>query len=248
MNKTISSAFTYMFNDKDWVYKLFILSMLALPESVIGYMGEKIKTLYHNLNSTTISCLIALGIISIMAYLIFIGYCSKCCHNIINADAVTSRNNLLPKWEDDFGQFLKIGFSYNLALAAITGVFALLIGLGFVDKSLILIIAIPLLIFALIFSYYFTALEAIFCTKFELTSFFKLKKAHKLVSNNTGKYILILTLISIVSILSGLIPALFIKSHVALLLAPILQVYTFLVFAYFKGILFPTKPKLNRNF
>ena len=242
MEKSISKAFTYMFKDNDWQYKIFILLLLTTPLSVMGFFQVLMFPNGKMPDGAAITYFIVLIIISVLFSFISLGYYAKCANNIIYSNEKSTNSDLLPKWENDFAQFPKLGLKFFLAgifpyiaICLVLGVFILLIPiLG----------SIIALIMILIYSYFATALAAIFYSDYNIYSFFKLKEGRKLVSYDEKKYLQILFLMFILSLLYGIVPALFVKPFLIVLVMPIIQVYGFLVSIYLSAILFPTEPEV----
>ena len=216
MEKSIKNAFTFMFKDPDWIYKLSILALLSVPSSYISYLNHT-----NSANSANFlnGAFLLLCIVSMVTSLIVSGYFSKCTQNIIFA--THEEANLLPAWEDNFGGFVTIGLKKMLG--------GLLIGLVILPASLLVI---PILIFAFIS----IALERIFCQEFKISSYFAWRKAFNLIKEDGGRYFLILlTYIPLVLILA-VIMLIFMKIPAILMVVlPIITAYYMLVSAYLVG-------------
>ena len=252
MEKSILNAFIYMFKDNDWVYKLFILLCLVTPVAIIAFFQVVMLSNGKISEGSNILFLVALTLISIFFSLISSGYYAKCANNIIYSSENSSNNDLLPKWEDDFGQFFKLGFRFFLATLLLgVSILGSLFILGVVAdllKGLSLLIyivgGIAAVIFILVYSYFSTALASIFYSNYDITSFFKFKEARKLVSYDSSKYLQIMGIMFLISLLMSIISSLFAKNLLLVLIMPIAQVYTMLVSAYLAALIFPAEPEV----
>lgn len=211
MEKKISNAFTYMFKDSEWKYKMLILVLLTVPSVYQSYL----KDIKH-IKEPQILLLIAVIFTSILIS----GYVAKCIQNIIFSNA---ENNIqLPAWEDNFWGYFVIGIKKILA--------SLLIVIALIPASILIV---PLIIFIFIS----IVLERIFCEEFNMTSYFQWGKAFDLIKQNPRKYIqILLTYIPLVIIL-GIITLLFFKTPFILVVLPVVTSYYALVSAYLKGII-----------
>lgn len=235
MKKSISDAFTYMFKDSDWKYKLFILSALAFPGAFLGYQSESLKTTIEAMTATSDNFLsIALFYVLILIFIIactfiFEGYCCKCTQKIIYANAQTSKNDLLPKWEDEFWEYSKIGVSFS-------------IGVGFLGLAVSLgaILIVPLLFYIV----GYVALKTIFCVDFKMGSFFAWKKALKLMRSDFSHYFAVILCSLGIYIVFGFIAYFCTKSLALVFLGAFAQAYVYLVLAYLRGTLFTTVPEV----
>lgn len=210
MEKQISKAFTFMFQDEDWKYKIILLVLLTFPSSYISYLNSS-----NQLKTAPIF----LVIVSIITSLIISGYFAKCTQNIIFA--TPDDVNLLPKWEDNFLSFISIGFKKFLG--------SLLIGIVMLPASLLII---PLLIFA----YITIALERVFCEEFKISSYFAWKRAFDLIAQDGGRYFKILLAFIPLALLLVVVMLLFIKLPIILMIViPAITAYYMLVSAYLIG-------------
>lgn len=233
MEKSISNAFTFMFKDSDWLYKLGILIMLyAIPGVCFVLSMPDINTLKTSLEGITglaalqplLSLFIPSLVLSIILYPFIFGYFAKCTHNVI-------KNNwgdplALPNWEDDFFSYFLIGIKRCIAM--------IIIGVVLSFSGFLLFI--PALIFGLIT----VALDKVFCTNFDISAYFKWGKAFKIVSSDTKLYFNVLIVLFLVGLLMGFVQyipsVLKLPNLLVVFLSAISSVYFYLVFAYLTGI------------
>jgi hypothetical protein len=235
MEKSISKAFTFMFKDSDWKYKLFVLAALAFPGMFLGYQSETLKTTIKGMAATSdnlfsIAVFYLLILIFIIACtFIFEGYCCKCTQKIIYANGQTSENDVLPKWEDEFWEYSKIGVSFS-------------IGVGFLGLAVALgsILIIPLLFYIV----GYVALKTLFCVDFKMGSFFAWKKALRLMNSNFSHYFSVILCSLGIYIAFGLVAYLCSTSLVLVFLGAFAQAYVYLVLAYLRGTLFTAPPEV----
>lgn len=213
MEKSISNAFTYMFKDEDWKYKLGILAMLSFPAMYQSYLAD-IKGVKEPL--------LILSILAAITSIIISGFYAKCTQNVIFSESETP--NLLPKWEDSFFHYFVIGLKKIVATIII---------------YIIMIPASILVIPAVIFAILYPALERVFCTEFKVTSYFSWKRATSLRKQNPSLYIKILLLpfliilffVVIMFVITEISPLLF------AIISPLIICYFFLVYAYLVGMI-----------
>lgn len=209
MEKKISNAFTYMFKDTEWKYKLIVLTLLSVPSVYNSYL----KDIKHVKEPQ-----ILLLLLVIITSILISGYMSKCIQNIIYSNAEAPS---LPAWEDDFWGYLIIGLKKILA--------GILILIALIPGTLLII---PLLIFIFLS----IALERIFCEKFDITAYYAWKKAFNLIKLNPGKYIQIILMYIPLIIALAIIALIFFSTPLILVVLPIVTTYYMLVSAYLKGI------------
>lgn len=225
MEKSINNAFTYMFEDKDWIYKVSIFVLLSIPAAFYAMFQIFPEALKNILKLTDISPLVLLivSVVMAVAALLANGYYCQIIKNIGNAKQFDTQE-LLPLWENDFFGYLKIG--------------ALLLAASFIAAAALLIpfiLIIPAIIFALLKP----ALINIFCSEYNVTSFLAWRKAFLLIKQDTGFYVKIILAslaIFIVYLLIFLVAQLVFKPLVIIVL-PFLTAYTQLVYAYLYGLL-----------
>lgn len=230
MEKSISNAFTFMFKDPDWVYKLGILLMLhAAPGICLAFnFPESLDLQTHSLSlfvSTISQFLIPSIILYMILYPFIMGYVSKSTQNVIK----TTKNEpvFLPNWEDNFFSYFIIGIQKSFAI--------FLLSLLLIPGMILL--CIPVLIYGFIA----LALDNIFCSDFKVISYFKWGKAFKIVSSNVGLYIIIF----IIALFLGL-SVIFVQNlHTFFKMSNIFivffqsafSIYTLLVMAYLTGMI-----------
>lgn len=210
MEKKISNAFTYMFKDAQWKYKLLVLTLLSVPSVYQSYL----KDIKHVKEPQLILLLLV-----IITSILMSGYISKCIQNIIYSNAENAP--MLPAWEDDFGGYFIIGLKKILA--------GILILIALIPGTLLII---PLLVFIFLT----IALERIFCERFDITSYYAWKKAFNLIKLNPTKYIQIILMYIPLVLALGLITLLFFNTPFILVILPVVATYYALVSAYLKGI------------
>lgn len=225
MEKSIKNAFTFMFEDKDWKYKLFVLSALAFPSFYLNYQGENLKqSLAVNAGNifSLLWFILLMLIFIIYCTFLFEGYCCKCTQNIIFSNENTTQNDLLPEWENNFWGFSKIGILFSVGV----GLLGLVVAL-----ASILIIPIFLYLFA------YVALKTLFCIDFKIGAFFAWGKAKELIGLNSNKYWSVILSSFGVYFAFGIIAFICSKSLVLVFLGAFAQAYVFLVMAYLRGTL-----------
>lgn len=218
MEKSIQNAFTYMFKDNEWTYKLFILMMLYLPGAYYSSIttGLNVEAIKSNINFNAVIIGIVVSAISVT---ISTGYLAKCTHNIIKNEGEAFR---MPCWEDDFFSYFFIGIKKGFAIF-ITSLLLL---------PTIILLAIPLLIF----SFIFLALDNIFCVDFKLDAYFAWKKAFSIIVSNNKLYYIILFLGFILSLVPSVFYLIKLPTIIFSLLFAACMTYTALVYAYLIGI------------
>lgn len=225
MNKSIKHAFKFMFQDKDWKYKIFLLSALAFPSLYLNYQAEQLKQFLTPNSGNIFSILwfvLLMFILILYSTFLFEGYCCKCTQNIIFAKEDTGSNNILPTWESNFWGFSKIGIAFSIG--------AFLLGIVFLLTSILII---PIFIY--IFGY--IALKTLFCVDFKINAFFKWGKAKELIKINPSNYWRVILSIFGVYIIFGAIAHLSESSLIFVFLGSFAQAYFFLVIAYLCGTL-----------
>lgn len=210
MEKKISNAFTYMFKDPKWVYKLVVLTLLSVPSFYHSYLKD-----VKHVKEPQIILLLFVIITSILMS----GYVSKCVQNVIYSNPETLPS--LPAWEDDFGGYLIIGLKKILA--------SLLIVIALIPGTFLII---PLLAFMILD----IALERIFCENFDITAYYAWKKAFNLIKLNPTKYVQIILMYIPLIIILGIVALIFSSTPFVLVVLPIVTTYYTLVSAYLKGI------------
>lgn len=220
MQKSISNAFTFMFKEEGWKFKLGVLVGLLVPYMYVS-VGFQAKDITENI---VIFC--TLLIIGLSTFLACSGYVAKLIQNLIFNKSTPS---FLPEWEDNFLQYPKI------ATAKAFGTF--LIGLVLVPS--IILLAIPILIYA----YINLAVENIFCTEFNFKAYFSWKKAIELIKENPAEYFKLFITFLAIAILNNLILVLIQHltldpSYVTLgvLVSSVTTAYSMLVIGYLVGL------------
>ncbi|MEI8129363.1 MAG: DUF4013 domain-containing protein, partial [bacterium] len=171
-------------------------------------------------------------------------------NNIIYSNEDSSYDSLLPKWEDDFGQFLKLGLKHVAAILllmfAVLGVGLLggiIAGIFKMLPIISVLMAIAAVIAGLGLTYLALALHSIFYSNYGITSYFQFNKAIKLVSYNPKRYLQIFAIYFGTAIISSLINQSIMKSYLIVIM-PIIQVYMMLVWTYLIAIIFPAEPEV----
>jgi hypothetical protein len=248
MEKTIKNAFTYMFKDGDWKYKLFILLILQLPSIILGSLSVLMPKMLKGVGLDLYIYMILLVVISIISGVISLGYFVKCGNNIIYCDKNSSQIDVLPKWEDNILQFLKLGSLYYVAIFLFLTVMFLFGFLGSLFSKILMPLSIIIfLVFLIILPFYLysaAAIAALFYINYDIRVFFQIKKIKKIVFYDSKKYFKIISIIAFISILIALIQNIFMKTFIIFLLIPILQTYLFLVSTYLSAIMLPTQPEI----
>lgn len=221
MDKSILSAFTFMFKDKDWLYKLFILLMLYLPSAYYSHLASGVKPEMMKQGQINYADLALCVILTIFTCAISTGYLAKCTHLIIKNDGEKAFK--MPDWEDDFWSYLFIGFKKGFAIFATS----LLL------SPTIVLFAIPVLIF----SFIFLALDNVFCIDFKFNSYLDWKQAFSIITSNNKLYYNILFLSFVFSFIPGLFSLLKLPTILFSALFAGCMSYCALVYAYFVGIL-----------
>lgn len=226
MEKSILNSFTFMFTDKDWLYKLGIFTMLfAAPGFYLAFTLPNTEALKTMGAQSFLPIFMPVIVLSIIVYPFTLGYLAKCTQNVIN-DSVYEAG-YLPNWEDGFFNYFALGIKRILAM--------LLICLLLIPGSILL--CIPWLIYGFITC----ALDNVFCTNFEIGAYFKWGKAFKIIGANFGLYIQILMVIFFLGLFFALFQLLFSLLKLSSLLVLVLQslgtVYTSLVAAYLTGLI-----------
>jgi hypothetical protein len=226
MEKIIGSAYSYMFKDSDWKYKLLVFLLLAVPSGIAMYiqMNPAKLTAFTTslgLDTQNLFLLLTMLIVVVIAGGTFTGYSLSIARNVALSNH--SQADVLPKWEENFWGFF---------------VFAFLSGVAIFIAELVLIIPFLLIIPALVFYFILPALMYIFCTEKKVTSFLAWKTAFKIVGENVGRYFAILLLILVNSILSAVLCIVlsFAIKDFSLILLPFVLAYTNLVNFYLFGI------------
>lgn len=232
MEKKISNAFTYMFKDEDWKYKISIFTGLSFIPCLLLQIINLIS------KHPIIPNPLFLGVFAIFSIIILfssifllIGYTSKCIQNIVFSDGAETA--LLPKWEDNFNNY------YSIGAKKISGV--ILIGLALIPS--VLLLGIPFLIFYILL----LALDQTFCTKFKVSSYFAWKEAMNLIKANVGQYIIIILLYFIFTVIfnavfnilffiCGSVPSFGVVS-ICIILESIIMAYIALMEAFLIGII-----------
>lgn len=217
MEKKISNAFSFMFQDPDWKYKYGVLALLSVPAGYYNLSGPS--------NGGSIPPIWLILLVIVVSFFTA-GYGVQCTNNVIFAN--DENQTLLPAWEDGFGHFFGLGF--RKMIATILMIIVLIIPS---------IIVIPLLIFLFIS----LALERNFCTEYKFSGYLQWGKAFKLIGQNPGKYITIALAIFGLSIVMGILLAIVVLTTmatmpiVALVGYSILIPYFLLAQAYLVGII-----------
>lgn len=254
MEKKISNAFTYLFKDPEWKFKSFIIYMISIvPLGLMYFTQTYMKT--HMTAKTTqelssisvvIGVLMFTQILSLVLSILMSGYENKSLHNLIYQEESSENPIFLASWEENIGELLRIGLFYFFAILLFLLSMFLLMGIGLLFSKIIPIVSAIFIIISaiimLIFSFYVPALQAIFATKYELNSFFRFKKAQKVVGYGTGNYLKILFIMFLASIVTSIVVTLLKSSIFLFIIAPFLTTYTFFVYIYLKGILIPYNP------
>ncbi|MEI8129510.1 MAG: hypothetical protein WCG95_07845, partial [bacterium] len=85
MEKSIKNAFTYMFKDSDWKYKLFVMLMFMSPPYILQGILPQLSTMIKTPANSSIGFIIALTVVLIVVTIIFSltlsGYYIKCANN-----------------------------------------------------------------------------------------------------------------------------------------------------------------------
>ena len=240
MEKRMSEAFSFMFKDNDWKFKMFILYLLSLVSYILAYYSNELtETIKATKNYSLAVPFVGVLILSFVLSLPILGYSFKSINNLIYSQPQSENFNMLPRWENDFFSYIMVGLRYigaSLLIGLCVGLlFIAVSAIASVSKLFLSILMIVLIILALIYAYYFPALEVIFAMSYDFLALFKVKKAAELVKYGTSKYIRVLLLISLVSIIFSIISALCAKSILLIILVPIINVYTFFVYVYLKS-------------
>lgn len=249
MEKKISSAFTYIFKDSEWKFKSFIIYMITLLPFGLTYLMQvhlldqiKVKSA-ADLGSLTslISILILVYVVSFILNILMYGYENKSIHNIILLNKFPDNPNFMPRWEENFFDFFRVGFLYMVILFLLSLLLMAFLGSGvFLIKSnpaVSILLMIVSLILLGIYGFYLPALQALFALKYDLRSFFQLGEARKIVSSNTGNYLAILFMMFLISVVSSIVISMLKSSILLVIIAPFIATYTFFVYIYLKGII-----------
>jgi len=225
MNTPIKNAFTYMFKDVDWRYKLSIFVMLSIPSAFFS-LERLYAPSFPDMVKTSIFYPLVLLFVSIAMIIVALfanGYFCKAVRQISNAD-LNNEKELLPAWENDFFNFAKVGFFLFIAQ---------------IIAALVLIIPFLLIVPAILFLVLKPALMKVFCSEFDITSFLAWRKAYALVKENSSSYIkIILTGLAIFMVYTIIAYGLELTfKPLLLIILPFLSAYTQLVYAYLYGII-----------
>lgn len=244
MKTSIKKSFTYMFQDTDWKFKLFLLLLLNIPSFIATYCSENFKNLRVDNEPIFVGLIFAFSILMFIANFIIEGFYNTTTHNVMKIPADAAAIPLMPKWEGSFWHNFKVGFKFFIA----TGLFALVIAAVLFISFILYLVKIPLLslIFAgvalalcIFYALTYTALKSVFSTDYRIKSFFCFKKAFKLIKNNIKLYLVVIVLTLALSMALVGTTALFITSPLIIVVGAALQAYIALVFASFRGSLFP---------
>lgn len=235
MDKSIGNAFTYMFKDADWKYKLFILAALAFPGAFMSYQSDSMKASMATMQGAPdrylsyFLFLLLMLVFVVICTFIFEGYCCKCTNKIIYSDNEVSPGDLLPAWENEFWQYSKIGIAFSIGVG--------LLGLAVLLGSILIV---PILFYMV----GYVALKTLFCVDFKIMTFFAWKKAWKLMSSNPSQYFSVIFLSLAVYLVFGIVAFFCSKSYILSFVTAFAQAYVFLVLAYLRGTLFPVPPEV----
>lgn len=230
MEKKISKAFTFMFKDSDWIYKLFILSALAFPSFYLAFEGENLKQyLTKSIEDPyqLAGFFILLLVLTTICTFFFEGYCCKCTNIIMNAGKSSNEKDLLPKWEEDFLGYFRIGFNFSVGVS--------FIGLAVAIGSILIV---PLLFFGVAY----IALKTLFCVDFKIKSFFAWRTASDLMRKNLGHYLLVVFCSLLIYVAFGAISYLCSKKFDLVFVGAFVQAYIYLALAYLRGTLLNLRP------
>ena len=233
MEKSIKDAFTFMFKDSDWKYKLFVLSALAFPTAFLSFQGENLKSQMTALTKNVenfipiLWVLILILIFVVACTFLFEGYCCKCTHNVIYKNKQSPKSDLLPKWENEFWEYSKIGVNFSIGVS--------FLGLAVVLGSLLIV---PILFYIV----GYIALKTLFCVDFKMSAFFAWGKAIKLMKSNPSHYLVVMLCSFALYAVFGLVAYVCSKSLPLVFVASFVQAYIYLVIAYLRGSLFPVTP------
>jgi len=227
MEKSKAKAFTFMFEDSDWKYKLFILTSLAFPTSFLAYQSDNLKQIFKvGIENAflPVGFLLLLLILTVASTFLFEGYCCKCTQKVI----YSNERNLLPQWENEFWEYSKIGVGFSIGVSLIG--FVVLLGTVLIIPVLFYIVG-------------YIALKTLYCVDFKMSAFFAWKKALQLIKHNFGNYISVIFYSVGVYLVFGLASYLCSKSFALVFVGAFIQAYLYLVLAYLRGTLFPTNPQ-----
>lgn len=261
MNGIIANAFTFMFKDSDWKYKLMLLLFITIPSSLMAYLSENFKNVKTDDPQLLIYVAIFFIVVTSITTLLFEGYCDKCSQIVMNAKNKTTNKNLLPHWENNFWGFVKIGFVFNVALSVFIIFGGIIIAYFFVKNvtsmsdisstsavlELFKPLYIPFGIAFVIFFFFYVALKAVFCVDFKTSSLFALRRANKLIWNNIGYYFVVVVIMMLLQIAFAAFMYHMKSSPSVIFVGSALQAYIYLVMAYLRGALFMAPPEVFFN-
>lgn len=225
MEKSISSAFTYMFKDEDWKYKLLILVLLSIPSafySLFQLYPEAAKNIFFSPDLSS-GIFFTASVVMLIAALFSKGYCLKCIQTISKSN-FDEQPELLPRWENNFSEYFKLALLFFVAM---------------IISGVVLLIPFIFVIPALVFYFLMPALYSIFCQDFKVTSFLAWRKAFAIVKQDSGLYLkVIFTYLGIAVVLViATILCKFISKQIVMVVLPILIAYTELVYAFLYGLI-----------
>lgn len=230
MNKSVLNAFSYMFKESDWKFKILILFGLNVPAIMLQGILMSGSELITILTSSA-GLIVLLLIITLFTTGSAFGYGYKTMQNLSN-----NTGSILPEWEDNFFQYLKYFGLFAVAMLLF---------------SLVMIIPSLLIIPAIIAGFITPALIAIFVKDFNATSMLAWKKAFALIKQDSGLYIKVFIMYIGLIILSNVFSMIFmflVKSslYLAVLLYSLVVAYCQLINAYIIGILGQNLPNNNQ--
>lgn len=232
MEKKISNAFTYMFNDKDWILKFGLIVLLYMPTTYLSYINDIKKTELSAFYS------LILFIVSLISIALYIGYLSKFTNMVINFQSDSEMK--LPDWKNNFKNYFILGLKRGIALFLLGLVFLPLVFVTTLFTKIFPLFIILFLVFVglcITSLFIFTALDNIFCTNFSLTSYFQWSKAFNIINTNMGLYLSVLGLGILLTLFSLIFEHIKLPVIIHTLISSIYIAYSGLVYAYLTGII-----------
>lgn len=234
MEKSITNAFTFMTNDRDWIYKLFILFMLILASTYahINFVKFILKPAEMSIGINNLLDFLKfyfgyafiLFLIDAIVLPFITGYLATCAHNIM-----INKNDplLLPNWEEKFLNYFVVGTKYSITIFFISTILIIpsLITLGFAYLA---------------FLFFWPSLCCIFCENYGLKAFCSWKKAWSFIKKDTKLYLIISSFYAVCNILVPILMINFVLLFPVVfssILISIVFTYLSLAFAYMIALL-----------
>lgn len=242
MNKSIKNAFTYMFKDEKWFFKVsliaiifiliwavfcFILSQFLMLIKTVGPNGQPQFNQPEFIFLNNVLQIFGAFVMIIIFYVI--GYWAKCTYNIIHNNGADTIS--LPSFKDGFLNTYIIGAKLTLSAAALMYLF----------YPAILLFVVPFFVIIFLFGIILVnALKRVFCEEFKFEAFFAWKEGFALIKNNVSLYVsIVLTQIALSIINIGMLILFYhlkFPPNIIALLVGLYTTYVYFVNAYLVGI------------